>query len=121
MENLFGEVDTYGYEDEKWLVFLRDHGNTHKGMIKNAQPHAVDRQEAIRYRGNLFGYLKSIGCSEISHWINMKINGIDHPSEFDERVQLLHIVRDEFIYEWYGRFYEVTFKHEKIERQHKKI
>lgn len=120
LSELLGEQDWYGYEDQRWWVFLRDHSGK-DGILKNAKPHAMDRGELIRYRGNLFAYLKSLGHNEISHWINMRINGIKHPSDFDERIQMLYLVDDEFVQQWYARYHEVTFKHEDIEKDHKKI
>lgn len=117
LSELLGERDHYGYEDTRWLVFLRDHGGK-DGVLKNAKPHVVDRFDAMRYRGNFFGYLKSLNHGEIGHWINMTINGLKHPTEFDERVQLVYLIDDYFLMEWHARYHEVTFKHEDTELAH---
>lgn len=73
---------------EQHLTWIRKHPSTTSEL--------VDVEQAYRFRGDLFGYLKIRGVNSDMAWVIMRVNEWNHPIEFDESVREI-LIPDESI------------------------
>lgn len=97
-------LETGHYEDDGWDAFCRDHtGGLNK--LRSASLKEVKKDEAWRFRGDFFGYLRFLGYSNETDWINLTLNGYEHPTEFQERSMPLNLISDETLSQWYIQYH----------------
>lgn len=101
---MLGIGHTTQYEDEGWLTFVRDHKIGAGNPLNRAQLHNVKKQDAVRFSGDFFGYMRLLGYGPECDWINLTINGMTHPSEFNETRQLLNLISGDVVREWYASY-----------------
>lgn len=93
IEDYFHQKGDTRPEIDKWHEFLRDHIGA--GFVQQKTTmHQVDAGQAVRYEGDLFGYLRSIGCSQLSDWVHLLLNQMKHPTEFGPHLTTLRIITD---------------------------
>ena len=51
----------------------------------------IDPASTIRYRGNFFGLLNSLGIHRDLHWPAMRLNGLDSPYDYVETMTIVKI------------------------------
>lgn len=59
---------------------------THKPYFRqsgNYDVHVVDTHLAYKYRYDLYGYLAAQKVNPELHWVTMRLNEIENPTEFD--------------------------------------
>lgn len=65
---------------------------THRGYFRqegNSELHTVDKHAAFKYQFDLYGYLTSKKVNPELHWITMRINDIESPTAFDNKIDYL--------------------------------
>ena len=78
------------FYDEKFRAILEDHIAFLKSNV-NTKTVRVVGVDAIKYRGDLNGYLTLIKVPHHHHWITMRLNDFTNPNQFDETIQILYI------------------------------
>lgn len=106
------EIGDVNYEDEVWLAYLRDLIGGGE-LIQHAKIHQVDINLARRYRFNFSGYLRALDYPNELDWINLAINKINHPMDFDGQTPVLFLVDSYTIDGYYRRFIEIEDKRQR--------
>ena len=103
-ERIMGLVNAEPYEDEGFMVFIRDHKAEVRNRSTRVYPRNLTKSEAMRFDGDFFAYLRYLGYGPVTDWVNLIINGMSHPSEFRESRTFVQLIDEETIHEWYLRY-----------------
>lgn len=96
-------IETLIYDNPEWLIYLRDHIN--KGYVRtHASIHQVEAITAYVYQGDFFGYLRHVNADTIGDWVHLEINGMTHPSEWDETFKIIYLLPNDWLRELYLQF-----------------
>ncbi len=100
------QIRSYGnlnYEDDEWMIFLRDHINA--GIIQDkAIPETVKPIETTRFSGDFYAYLRYKNKPAELDLIHLKLNHFNHPTEWGEGIKTVLLLPDGLIDEWYNRY-----------------
>lgn len=99
------------YEHREWIAYLRDHVGMHIAE-NNAMPIEVKQDEAYRFEGDFFGYLRYLGYGPEGDWLHLRINHMKHPTEWKEGIRQIRLISDSLIQEWYAGWAEAMGKRE---------
>lgn len=95
------------FEDREWLLYLRDL-IAMDVILKHCVPHEVKAIDAASFRGDFFGYLRWIGVEPICDWVHLEINGMKHPSEWDETREVVIILPTDKFFSFFRRYQSVN-------------
>lgn len=87
---------------ETMMGFLRTHVST------TTRP--LDPYITVKYKGDLYGFLTAAGIEKGLHWLIMRMNDMNAPTDFDNRIKILLIPYDKFIQEIKLAYLTVTTK-----------
>jgi hypothetical protein len=78
------------YYDDGFRAVIEDH-MTYLRSHPTTTTIAIDPNEAYRWVADLFGLLGSRGIPAYMHWIVMRMNHLNAPTEMDENIRTLMV------------------------------
>lgn len=67
---------------------------THRPYFRqdgNFDVHTVDQHDAFKYRYDLYGYLASKSIHPELHFLTMRVNEMENPTQFDNTLEFMYI------------------------------
>ena len=86
----------FSYDEESFLIVLESNLHLIKQM-DHSTPYEVPPLDALKFQGDLHGYLFSINVPFNLHWITMRASGLDSANAFNRETKVLLIPTVEYI------------------------
>lgn len=78
------------YFDPKFQKMLEEHLVLLRNSAKK-RPANIDSQKSYMFIGDFYGYLSSINVPVNQHYINLRLNGFEHPSDYTSELKILYL------------------------------
>lgn len=88
--NQFPDIPANAYYDPAFRAILEDHMQLLRLNAKTTTQE-VNGMDALRYAGDLYGYLTYNKLPQFLHWVILRMNDFTTPFAFDETVRSLLI------------------------------
>lgn len=86
----FPTIPANAYYEPAFRAILEDHMQYLRLHPKTVSTEVIGI-DALRYAGDLYGYLTYNKIGQALHWIILRMNNFVNPAEFDERILTLLI------------------------------
>lgn len=85
---------TESYFDVKFQKIIEDHLVLLRNSAKK-QPAQIDSQKAYVFKGDFYGFLSSMNVPVNYHYVNLRLNGYNHPSDYVGELTVLYLADPE--------------------------